>query len=69
MNLFILFIGLLIIFLTIRLYSAVFPYQDPKLITIYAVWFGVVFILSQLFTLWKDDIMEFKSASASANNN
>ncbi len=67
MNLFILFIGLLIIFLTIRLYSAVFPYQDPKLITIYAVWFGVVFILSQLFTLWKDDIMEFReSASTTA---
>ncbi len=65
MNIFILFVGLLVIFLTISLYSAVFPYQDPKLITIYAVWFGVVFILSQLFTLWKDDIMEFKAETKS----
>ena len=31
MNIFILFVGLLVIFLTIRLYSAVFQYQDPKL--------------------------------------
>jgi hypothetical protein len=57
MNYFIFAIGLLLIFLTVRLYSVVFPYQDPKIITIYAVWFGVVFILSQAFNAWDDDLL------------